>query len=199
MAYFVMILSDMLLIAFGNFLAGDAHSPTGFWGYFLCTSLGVAAVVAIDAVLALFVRSLPKRWFVPEKQLCVVKERERRFYRRLGIHSWKKYVPDLGCFTGFQKAHLQDPSSSAYVGRFLLESNYGVVGHLAGAFLGFLILLLPFLPTFSVALPIALVNFVLNLLPTMILRYNIPSLLRLYRRNLLAEQRKTEEQTEKHY
>ncbi|MBQ7365515.1 MAG: hypothetical protein IJW46_07950, partial [Clostridia bacterium] len=60
--------------------------------------------------------------------------------------------------------------------------NYGAVGHILGAFLGFLILLLPFCQPISVGLPIAIVNFILSMLPTCILRYNTPSLQRLWQR-----------------
>jgi hypothetical protein len=50
-----------------------------------------------------------------------------------------------------------------------------------------LIMLLPFMDPISVALPIAAVNFVLSILPTMILRFNTPALRRIYRRNLERE------------
>jgi len=86
---------------------------------------------------------------------------------------------------------LQSPDNSAYLGRFLLESNYGVAGHVAGALLGYLILFLPFLRPLSMALPIAVINMILSILPTMILRFNTPALRRLYRRNLEHENAKS--------
>ena len=92
---------------------------------------------------------------------------------------------------------MRDPTSSAYIGRFLLESNYGVLGHVAGALLGFLIMLIPILPTFSGALPIAIVNFVLSMLPTFILRYNTPALRKIYRRNLTREKNENTPDTNK--
>jgi len=39
----------------------------------------------------------------------------------------------------------------------------------------------------SMALPIAAVNFILSILPTMILRFNTPPLRRIYKRNLKRE------------
>ena len=195
MAYLILISGAMLLITLGNFLASDARTPLLFGTLLLDVALGVVAVVVIDAILAAAVRALPERWFAPAKRAFTVKEGERRLYRKLGLNSWKKYVPELGCFTGFHKDHLRDPASSEYVGRFLLESHYGVVGHLLGAVLGFLILLLPFLRPWAMALPIAIVNCVLNLLPTMILRYNTPPLLRLYRRNLAKEEKRAEQES----
>jgi hypothetical protein len=91
---------------------------------------------------------------------------------------------------------MREPESSEYIGRFLLESNYGVLGHVLGALLGFLIMLLPFLRPLAIALPIAIVNFVLSMLPTLILRYNTPALRKIYRRNLVREQRESSEEKE---
>ena len=54
-------------------------------------------------------------------------------------------------------------------------------------------MLLPFLRPLAIALPIAIVNFVLSMLPTLILRYNTPALRKIYRRNLLREAAKERE------
>ena len=192
MFYIITILTAMLLVALGNFWAFGIYTVAAFGEILLFTALGVVAVIAIDGVLAFVVRRMPEKWFAPEAKLFSVGKRERGFYRRSNINKWKKYVPELGCFTGFHKDRMRDPTSSAYIGRFLLESNYGVLGHVAGAVFGFLIMLLPFLRPFAMGLPIALVNFVLSMLPTMILRFNTPGLRRIYRGNLLREQKERE-------
>ncbi len=182
----------MLLLSLGNLALADQHTLLYFGKILLDVVLGVVIVFIIDAVSAAVVRALPARWFAPTTRVFMVKEWERRIYRRLGVNIWKKYVPELGCFTGFHKDHLRDPLSSEYIGRFLTESHYGVVGHLLGGILGGVILFLPFWNAWTVALPIVIINFVLSNLPTMILRYNTPPLLRLYQRNLAREQKKKE-------
>lgn len=187
MFYLLTIISADILIALANFIFDGSYTFSAFLHLFLFTSLGVIAVIAVDGILAFIARRLPGRYFAPEAKLFTVSKSEQKFYRWLRIKSWKKYVPELGCFTGFHKDSLKDPTSSEYVGRFLLESNYGVLGHVLGALLGFLIMLLPFLRPFSVALPIAIVNFVLSTLPTMILRFNTPYLRNIYRRALSRE------------
>lgn len=187
MFYFIIISIASLLITLGNFLA-DGHYTLGTFVYLLLlTVAGVASVILIDGLLAFIVRRLPARWFAPEARAFSVPRWEKELYRRTKINVWKKHVPEWGCFTGFHKDRLREPNDSAYIGRFLLESNYGVLGHILGSCLGFLILLLPFLRPLSVALPIAVVNFILNMLPAMILRFNTPALRRLYRRNLERE------------
>lgn len=190
MFYFVSIVGGAFLIALGNFISDGIYTFSAFVALFLLVALGVILVIAIDGVLAFLIRRLPERWFAPDSSLFAVSEGERRIYRKTKINRWKKYVPELGCFTGFHKDRLRDPANSEYVGRFLMESHYGVVGHIAGALFGFLILLFSFFRTLTVALPIAIINCVLNLLPTMLLRYNTPALMRLYRRNRERDEKK---------
>ena len=189
MFYLVTIFGSALIIALANFYASGIYTVAKLAYYVAIVLIGVVAVIAVDGVLAFAVRRMPERWFAPEAKLFSVCEREKKLYRSLKIESWKKYVPELGCFTGFHKDKMRDPRTSEYIGRFLLESNYGVLGHVLGAAFGFGIMLLPFLDPLSMALPVAAVNFVLSTLPTMILRYNTPSLRKLYRRNLEREER----------
>ncbi len=190
MVYLFTVTVATLLIALGNFLFSGDLRISVFGIRLLTTVLGVAAVFLIDAIAAFVSRRLPEKWFSPEARAFDVGKREKDFYRKTKINAWKKYVPEWGCFTGFHKDKMQSSVDSAYLGRFLIESNYGVAGHLAGALLGFLILLIPGLPALSVALPIAIVNFVLSVLPTMILRFNTPALRRLYRRSVEKESSK---------
>ena len=189
MVYLITVVLGTVLIALSNFLLDQVYHPAAFGTHLLVTLLGVVAVFAIDGLLAFVIRRLPSRWFLPEARLFSVGKWEKNLYRRTKINCWKKYVPEWGCFTGFRKDKMRSADDSDYIGRFLLESNYGVAGHVAGAAFGFLILLIPQLRTLSVALPIAVINMILSLLPTMILRFNTPALRRLYRRNLEREQK----------
>ena len=189
MFYLFVVLSAILIISLLNFLLDGIYTLGAFLILLGITLICVAAVFIIDAIAATVARRLPQRWFAPEARAFSVGKRERSLYRRSRINVWKKYVPEWGCFTGFHKDELRSPNDSEYVGRFLLESNYGVAGHIAGAFLGFLIMLIPSLRPLSIALPVAAVNFVLSVLPTMILRFNTPALRGLYRRNLEREKR----------
>ena len=190
MFYIITIAAAAVSTILLNFFLGDVLTPSVFGMLTLKTVVGIIAVFAIDGLLAFIIRRLPEKWFAPEAKAFTVGKKERNFYRKTRINSWKKYVPEWGCFTGFHKDKMRDPNDSAYIGRFLLESNYGVAGHVAGAVFGFLILLIPFLPTLTVALPVAAVNFVLSMLPTAILRFNTPALRGLYRRNIEKENKK---------
>ena len=182
MFYLFTIAGATLLIALFNFLFGAAHTWLEFGSILLWTSLGTVSVITVDGLFAFIIRRLPEKWFAPDAKAFSVPKWERNLYRKSKINVWKKHVPEWGCFTGFHKDEFRDANDPKYIGRFLLESNYGVLGHVAGAIFGFLIMLLPFLRPIAVALPIAIVNLVLSILPTMILRYNTSPLRRLYKR-----------------
>ena len=198
MFYLITITAATVLIALANALSDQVFFFSAFGIHLVAAVFGVVAVFAIDGLFAFVIRRLPERWFLPESRLFFVGNREKNFYRRTKINTWKQYVPEWGCFTGFHKDKMQSPDDSDYLGRFLLESNYGVAGHLAGAVFGYLILLIPSLRTLSIALPIAVVNMILSLLPTMILRFNTPALRKLYRRTLERELCKQEQREPLH-
>ena len=196
MFYLLTITTAALLIALSNFFYDGVYRFSALGLHVLYVALGVLAVFLIDGLFAFVIRRLPERYFQPEARLFHVGKREKDLYRRTRINSWKRYVPEWGCFTGFHKDKMRSADDSGYLGRFLLESNYGVAGHLAGALFGYLILLLPFLRTWSVALPIAAVNMILSLLPTAVLRFNTPALRRLYRRSVEREEREKQKNRE---
>lgn len=190
MLYITVILSTLVAVGLCHAPWGDAFSAASLFISLGNAALGVISVIAIDGIVAFLVRRMPEKWFSPEGKLYTVSKREREFLRKTKIGVWKRFVPELGCFTGFHKDRIADPKDPAYIERFLLESNYGAVGHVLGAALGFLILFLPYCRPISVGLPIAIVNFVLSMLPTCILRYNTPSL----RRLLLRARREKEKE-----
>ena len=192
MFYLISVTASTLIVTLLNFLFDKVYTLRAFGTHLLWAVVAVAVIFLIDALTATIARRLPEKWFAPEAKLFSVSQSERKFYRRIKINVWKKYVPEWGCFTGFHKDKVREPDSSAYIGRFLIESNYGVAGHIAGAFLGFAIMLLPWFRPFAVALPLAAVNWVLGILPTMILRSNTPSLRALYRKNVEKERKKAE-------
>lgn len=189
MFYLTVILLTFLAVAGGNFAAGSLSlSSLGFC--LLHAFLAIAAVIAIDGISAFLIRRLPQKWFAPLSPLYRVGDREIKLLRRLGVSAWKDHVPELGGFTSFHKNRLASTGDPAYLERFLLESNYGVAIHFFNAILGFALLALPFWGRLSVSLPVAIVNFILSLLPIMILRFHTPTLRRLYRRALRKQEKK---------
>ena len=152
----------------------------------LAAVLGAIAVIAIDGVFAFIIRRLPEKWFSYDKKIWNVSKAECNFYEKLGIKLWKDKILELGVFTSFSKKTIANPDSKEYMERFILESNYGAIIHIANAIFGFLVIFcFPLKLIFCFGLPISIVNGILSLLPYMILRYNIPRLHRM--RNLLEK------------
>ncbi len=183
MFYITVIIISALLIIFSN-MAALAFAWEALGAVALSVAVGVIAVIAIDGIGALAIRRLtPKTWYHPKRRFFEVSKRERNFYNKLCIKSWKDLVPELGLFTGFSKSEVMSTSDKEYLERFLIESNYGIIIHAANALFGFLIMLIPHCSAFSVWFPIFIVNFVLSLMPVCILRYTSYTLLRLYKRS----------------
>lgn len=138
--------------------------------------------ILVDLLFALIVRRfLPSKWFSADKKCFMAKKWERKIYEKLGIKYWKDKVIELGALSGFRKNKILDPYSPEYVKRYIIEANYGIGVHVADIIFGALIVFIyPLKYWHCFALPVFLVNFVLNLLPIFILRYNLPKLHRLY-------------------
>ncbi|MBQ2719249.1 MAG: hypothetical protein IJF73_04195 [Clostridia bacterium] len=190
MIYLILILAAMALIALSNLV----FPPEGIalWEPLLAVVLLTVAVILVDGVFAFLIRRLPERWFSYRRPLFAVGPREARLYRALGVKRWAGLIPDLGCFTHFPKRHLAAPGDPAYTERYLLEAAYGIVIHAVNIPTGFLILFLWPGLAIRVALPVALVNAVLSLLPVLLLRSNFPRLVRLHSANLKRSAAKTE-------
>lgn len=170
----------LIVIGIANIVIAVINSS--LFGSFLIALLvsliSTVSVIAVDAITAFLIRRLPEKYFSADSQFFNVALAERNFYKKLKIKKWKDKIPELGGFTGLHKSKVESTSDSVYLAKFLMESNYGVIIHIVNAVFGFIILLLPI--AVSVTLPVALVNAVLTFLPTLVLRYNTPTLKFLY-------------------
>ena len=177
--YLTVIGAGTGLIAFFNILFDLASPVYAIIASVFCTLLAFL----LDGLIAYLVHLIPNRVFPAESSRYRVSPRSVRFYERLGVKKWKDKVWELGGIGGFSKKRLNEPLSAAYIERFLTESHKGVLTHRLGYLAGFLTMLaFPNACALTIALPVALVNLYLNILPTVILRYNTPKLLKLYER-----------------
>lgn len=191
--YLTIIFISMALIGICNII----FNPQAFELYevwlMLAISISVVFEFAIDGLFAALCRLLPKKCFLPENKFFQVSKKERVFYEKLGIKSWKDKVWELGAMGGFRKNKIKNPNSPEYLNKFLIESNMGIVMHMIGVFVGFAVMFIfPLKYALCIGLPVALVNAVLNTLPTMILRYNIPKLSVAYKRAVRLQERENE-------
>ena len=169
----------MLLISIANILFGIAS-----WYYVIIAVVWCTALqFALDGGIALLINKLPDKWFGVENRLYHVSESEKKLYKKLKVRLWKDKVWELGGLGGFSKKEFLDPNNPAYIEKFIIECNKGVLTHRLSYPIGFLAMLtLPNTCAFTIAIPVAIVNLFLNILPTLALRYNTPMLKNALRR-----------------
>ena len=138
-----------------------------------CTALQFA----LDGLLAFVINKMPDGWFGVDNRLYAVSKKERELYKKLKVRLWKDQVWELGGLGGFSKKNVKEPNNPAYIEKFIIECNKGVLTHRLSYPIGFLAMLtLQNVCSLTIALPVALVNLFLNILPTLALRYNTPML-----------------------
>lgn len=175
----IIFFAECILIALNAILALTVFHES-VWGITLSVLSSTALVVLIDTFFAIFIGLMPKKWFNANRKCFIVSKKEQAFYEKLAIRKWKDYIWELGGLGGFSKSKIKEPKNPKYFERFIIESNRGVVEHLLGTFFGFSICFIIPHHIWSIAIPIAVINLVLNILPTMILRYNMPKLRAVY-------------------
>lgn len=183
--YFTIIGIAMAIISAANIAA-----RTAAWYYVIIAVVWCTALqFALDALVAISIRLTPDKLYGIDNPLYRISEWEKNMYKRLGVRRWKDKVWELGAAGGFSKKALTDPSDPKYIERFIIECNRGVMTHRLSYPVGFLAMLtLPGVCALSIALPVAVVNLFLNILPTIVLRYNTPKL-----KSLLSHLKRKEE------
>ena len=163
----------MLVISIINFLLGTAT-----WYYIIIAVIWCTALqFALDGLIAIAINKMPDRWFGVNNRLYHVTQKEKNLYKKLKVRLWKDKIWELGGLGGFSKKKLKEPDNPKYIEKFIIECNKGVLTHRLSYPIGFLVMLtLSGDCIFTIALPVAVVNLFLNVLPTMALRYNTPML-----------------------
>lgn len=171
--YLTVIGIAMLIISVINIVFDTAAWYNVIILVVVCTALQFA----LDGFIAIIINKMPDKLFGADNPLYNVSELEKKLYKKLKVRSWKDKVWELGGLGGFSKKNLANPNSPEYIEKFIVECNKGVLTHRLSYPIGFLpMLFIPNVCAFSVALPVAMVNLFLNILPTLVLRYNIPKL-----------------------
>ncbi|MBO7310217.1 MAG: hypothetical protein J6U86_02345, partial [Clostridia bacterium] len=130
--------------------------------------LAILEAFAVDAIVALVIRYLvPEKHYDPISKRFKVQKFEKKLYSKLGIRKWKDKIPETGgMLVGFQKKKVLDLHDNKYLYKFMQETCYAEAMHEWSVPLGFVVVALcPSPLKVSVALPVALVNAVLQILP----------------------------------
>lgn len=177
--YLSVIFMAMVIVSVFNIVFETAS----VWFIILAVVATTVFQFAIDGLFAFIINKFPDKWFNENKKCFIVSKRTQKFYEKLQIKKWKDDIWELGGLGGFRKNKLQSTNDPEYFKQFIIECNKGVVTHRIGYLVGFLgIFLFPLKYAMIIGVPIACVNLVLNILPTMVLRYNTPKLMTVYKR-----------------
>ena len=150
--------------------------------------VGFLLEVIIDALVALIVHKLPSKIANPNLRIYKVYKFERKIYERLGIKKWKSLVPETGGLCNFKKDKIYDPNNSEYLHKFMVETCYAELLHFISAFMSFVVLFLGNgITILTICLPLAIMNFIVQILPALIQRYVRPRINVLYQRRLRIE------------
>lgn len=171
--YLTIIGLAMAVISAVNIAFGTAP-----WYHIIIATVWCTALqFGLDGLFAILINKMPDKWFGIDNPAYRVSKWETKLYIKLKVRSWKDRVWELGGLGGFSKKSLKEPNNPEYIEKFIIECNKGVLTHRIGYAVGFLAMLtLPDITTLTIALPVALVNLFLNILPTVVLRYNTPML-----------------------
>ena len=169
----------MLVISILNIVFG-----TAYWYYVLIAVVWCTALqFALDGLIAIIINKMPDGWFGVDNPAYYVSKGETKLYKKLKVRIWKDKVWELGGLGGFSKKKLKEPNNPEYIEKFIIECNKGVLTHRLSYPVGFLAMLtLPNVCALTIALPVAIVNLFLNVLPTIVLRYNTPMLISILKR-----------------
>lgn len=201
----------IIAIVLGNILIGLVNGLIGLPGYStpvaMLVYLGVSVLFTalefgLDALIAWLTRLLSEKAVDPFRRIYRVAKWEKKLYKKLGIVKWKDKIPEAGgLLAKFQKKKVLDFHDNEYILKFMRESVYAEIMHVISAVAGLAIPALCALRLlwpdavmqvrwgWRVALPVALVNFVLQVLPVMVQRYVRPQLMSVYLRNQKRAQR----------
>ncbi|MBQ5363172.1 MAG: hypothetical protein IIU63_07475, partial [Clostridia bacterium] len=127
----------MAIIAALNILFGTAA-----WYYVIIAVVWCTALqFALDGLLAILINKMPDKWFGTDNPLYRVSDTERELYKKLKVRLWKDKVWELGGLGGFSKKNLTEPDDPAYIEKFIIECNKGVLTHRLSYPIGFLAML----------------------------------------------------------
>ncbi len=147
-----------------------------WWLILIIVISSVVGMILINGVVAIVCSKLiPNKCFHPEKKFYMPTKKECKFYEKIGIKKWKDRTLEMGFLNGFPKDKVVN--SPEYIERFILEDMKGYLTHFVSLFASVLaIFILPMKFWLTVSIPVIVTSLILNIIPMMILRYNMPRL-----------------------
>jgi len=146
-----------------------------FWQVLIIFIAALAILLIINAICAIIcAKLLPDKIFNIDSKFFTPGKKEYNIYIKLGVKTWKDKSIELGKLNGFSKRKIEDPKNPEYINQFILECNKGFLTHLTSIIFSLLILFcVPKSLILPMATPMYITSLMLNVIPIIILRYNV--------------------------
>lgn len=173
MLYFIIITVTMLLTTMSSVIVAHISQTAVPIAYALIAPMTVNAYVLVLLGVICFLMRITISHSFWEKKFDIfrVRDWEMNFYKKIHIKQWKDKIPEMGKAGGFPKSHIRSIELK-YIKRFIGETCFSEWMHFIVGSTGFTALALYPPKAYFFVLPIVIVNFILNLLPCFIQRYN---------------------------
>lgn len=188
--YLLTILIANIVIIGVNLLLNSMLYNLSVWYILLATVGSTVAVIVVDSIFAFAISRMPDKWFNKDLGIYTVSKQRKKIYEKLGIRKWKDKILDLGQLNHFRKDKIYEADNNDYLNKYLLEAKKGIWVHIFCMFAGFVIVFFfPLKYWFMFGVPVAIVNFMLNGMPIMSLKYNFPRIQLAIKRNCLKQKK----------
>lgn len=137
--------------------------------------IGLAIICLVNGITAtICCKCIPNKFFDKDSKFYSTSKKEFEFYNKINIKSWKDKTLEWGELNGFSKDRIEKPKDPEYIKRFILECNKGFLAHLVSLFTaGIIFIIVPKMYILPMSLPMFITSFLLNVIPILILRYNV--------------------------
>lgn len=181
MLYFVVITVVMLLTEVATVTVSFATNLISLTYAIIAPIFVNFYVILVLGFFALTMRFvIPKKFWKVDNKLFRVTDKEIKFLNKIKIKSWKDKIPEMGWTAGFSKSKISSLNKE-YLEKFLYETRFAEAMHFTVAVLSFTVLFF-FRPLdYYFVFPILITNFILNILPCIVQRYNRHRLTNIYR------------------
>ena len=149
----------------------------------LVVPVSIIGMIAINGIVAIICSKLiPNKWFDKDSKFYMPSAKQCKFYEKLGVKKWKDKTLEMGFLNGFRKNKIENEAE--HIERFILENKKGYLTHFVSVIASALaIFILPIKFWLPLELPIIITSIILNIIPMIILKYNMPRLKTLLRFN----------------
>lgn len=171
MLYFIVIGLTMVITTASAIIASVVFNTVPLWHAVVPMAVNIYALLLLGVVSLLMRFVIPENFWLKKRGCFKVWRKEKAFYDRIKIKSWKDKIPEMGKVAGFPKDSIRSVDRS-YLQKFIAETCFAEWMHFIVGIVGFTALCFCPRQDYVFVVPVLIVNLILHLLPCMVQRYN---------------------------